>query len=138
MTYRNTVTGEVRELDPALIAAWDATGNPKRLQWEPFTPPPPDPEPVVPRWVEFGATLAADVPVNEWFRALFPQAPVLHGMLTVGLGQAAQGDPRTFLVAWAQAVAVDLVPLKLAESVAAMATSFDLPAEFVAALTAPP
>jgi hypothetical protein len=53
-TYRNTVTGEIRDLDPDLIAAWQAAGNPKAQQWEPYTPPPPPPPPPpAPDWIGF-------------------------------------------------------------------------------------
>lgn len=132
--YRNPATGEIRNIDAALITAWQAAGNPKASLWEAYTPPDPPPAPADPRWVEFGAALAADGPVNRWFGGLFSLAPVLHGMITVGLGQAAQGDPRTFLAAWAQAVAAGLVPSALVVSVAAMAKTFDLPDDFTAAL----
>ena len=61
-------------------------------------------------------------------------APVLHLMLSVGLGQAAQGDPQTFSVAWANARAVGLVSPELAAHVATVGAGFDLPAEFLVQL----
>ncbi|MFZ9848948.1 MAG: hypothetical protein ACO3FA_00870 [Vulcanococcus sp.] len=52
--YRNTVTGEIRDIDDALITAWEAAGNPKRQQWESYTPPPPPPPPPpAPDWIGF-------------------------------------------------------------------------------------
>ena len=49
--YQHSQTGEVREIDAALIAAWVAAGNPKASVWQAYTPPPtppaePDPVPV--------------------------------------------------------------------------------------------
>jgi hypothetical protein len=57
-------------------------------------------------------------------------------MLGAGLGQAAQGDPQTFSVAWTNARAVGLVSAELAGHVAAVGASYDLPAEFLAGLAA--
>jgi len=59
---------------------------------------------------------------------------VLHLMLGVGLGQAAQGDPATFLAAWGQARASGLVSPELVEQVVNLAGGFDLPVEFLAGL----
>lgn len=84
------------------------------------------------RWVQFAEALANDEAVNQWYHALFtPQTSVTHGMISVGLGQAAQGDPQTFLAAWAQAVSVGLVVPELIEQMQALASGFDLPAAFV-------
>lgn len=94
--------------------------------------------PAVPRWVQFGAALAADAGVNAMIGTAATSAPVLHLMLGVGLGQAAQGDPQTFTVAWANARSVGLVSAELAAHVAELAASFDLPAEFIAGLTSAP
>lgn len=60
----------------------------------------------------------------------------LHLMLGVGLGPAAQGDPQTFSVAWANARAAGLVSPKLAAHVAAIGAGYGLPAEFLAQLEA--
>ena len=42
--YRHISTGEIRDLDPELLAE-----HPKRDLWEPYTPPPPviDPDPPI-------------------------------------------------------------------------------------------
>lgn len=46
MTYRNSITGEIRELPDYLLADWAVANNPKLVDWVPFTPPPePDPLP---------------------------------------------------------------------------------------------
>lgn len=94
--------------------------------------------PVVPRWVQFGAALAADPSVNAMVGAAITTAPVLHLMLGVGLGQAAQGDPQTFATAWSNARAAGLVSPELAAHVADLAAQFNLPAEFIAELTSTP
>jgi len=99
--------------------------------------PPVEPEPPEPRWVEFGTALVADPGVNQMIGTAAATAPVLHLMLGVGLGQAAQGDPKTFLAAWTAAMGVGLASPDLAAHVAALATTYDLPAEFVAALNPP-
>lgn len=88
------------------------------------------------RWVEFGAALAADQPINQWFGGLFPQAPVLHGMISVGLGQAAQGDSRTFLAAWSSALAGGLISSDLVQHLVGVARAYDLPQAFISGLQA--
>ena len=97
-------------------------------------PVPPPPLPVA-QWVQFAGSLAADPAVNQLGATAATAAPVLHLMLGVGLGQAADGNPVTFLAAWAQARASGLVPAPIAEQVAVMAAAFDLPADFVEALS---
>lgn len=94
----------------------------------------PDGSPV-PRWQEFAAALAADPGVNALLSGLQSSAPVLAGMLTVGLGQAAQGDLQTFRTAWTGAFAAGAVSAELIASVEALAAANDLPQEFIEALT---
>jgi hypothetical protein len=94
-------------------------------------PPPPTPQP---QWVQFGELLAADSAVNAMVAAAASAAPVLHLMLGVGLGQAAQGDPKTFLAAWSTALASGLATPTLAAHVVDLGTSCDLTAEFLAQL----
>lgn len=104
-------------------------------QWVDLDPPPfPQPQP---QWVQFGAALAADVDVNAMVSAAASTAPVLHLMLGVGLGQAAQGDPQTFSVAWSNARTAGLVTPDLAAHVAAVGASHNLPAEFLDSINAP-
>jgi hypothetical protein len=86
------------------------------------------------RWVEFGAALAVDLQINQWFGGLFPQAPVLHGMISVGLGQAAQGDARTFLKAWTSALAGGFITFALVRHLVAIAVVYELPQSFIGGL----
>lgn len=91
--------------------------------------------PPTPRWVQFAQALAVSTDVNQWYFRLFaPQTSVLHGMVSVGLGQAALGDPTTFLAAWSDAMAAGLVPPELAAQMKMLAAGFDLPAEFLEGL----
>lgn len=90
--------------------------------------------PPVPQWVQFGAALAADSSVNAMVAAAATSAPVLHLMLGVGLGQAAQGDGKTFSAAWTAALQAGLVSDDLAAHVASIGNSFNLPADFLAGL----
>lgn len=87
-----------------------------------------------PRWVQFAQSLAVDPAVNGLVATCATAAPVLHLMLGVGLGQAAQGDPTTFLAAWSDAVSAGLVSPELAAQMQTLASGFDLPAEFVEGL----
>ncbi len=95
--------------------------------------PPPLPQP---RWVEFGTALGTDAQVNQFIASLAQAAPVLHLMVGVGMGQAAQGDSQTFLAAWAMGTAQELITAEMATHVAELAEQHDLPVEFVAALVA--
>ena len=94
-------------------------------------PGPPEP---VPQWGHFGELLAADAAVNAMVATAASAAPVLHLMLGVGLGQAAQGDPKTFLAAWSTALASGLAAPSLAAHVVDLGTSCDLPENFLAQL----
>jgi hypothetical protein len=94
-------------------------------------PPPPQPE----LWVEFGEALSADVIVNQFVSSLSQEAPVLHLMIGVGLGKAAEGDSVTFLTAWSMGMSLGLIPLELATHVANLATEYNLPEYFILALT---
>jgi hypothetical protein len=95
--------------------------------WELWEPPPP-------QWVGFGAALGADQQVNQFVGSLIQAAPVLHLMVGVGLGQAAQGDPRTFLTAWTMGLQTGLVTPEMAAHVVEVAQPFNLPADFLAEL----
>lgn len=86
------------------------------------------------RWVQFAGALAADVDVRDLLWAVEAANPVLRSMLGVGLGQAAKGDPATFLAAWGQVVASGLVPSGLPGQMAGLAAVFELPADFVEGL----
>ncbi len=92
---------------------------------------------LVPRWVQFGIAIGGSPEINAFVATVREAAPVLHGMLIVGLGQAAKGDPKTFLAAWNQAQDAGLVDQKLAATFVTMANGFNLPADFIAALSPP-
>jgi hypothetical protein len=95
------------------------------------TLPPAEPEP---RWQEFRAALRGMQDLQVLVATLAQVDPIGHLAIGVGLGQAAQGDTSTFTGVWAELLAAGLVTPAMAAAVAAMAVTFDLPAEFVAAL----
>ena len=83
---RNLTTGEIRDIPDEQIAAWLANGNPKgahySTQWEPYTPPEPEPpgppEQVTKRqllhWLEFDHGIAnPEVAVVEAINAHVPE-----------------------------------------------------------------
>ena len=88
----------------------------------------------VPRWVQFAQALAGSDEIKALLWTAEAVNPVLREMLGVGLGQAAQGNPATFLAAWSDAVAAGVVSADLAAQMQTLATGFDLPAEFVEGL----
>jgi hypothetical protein len=75
--------------------------------------------------------LAINSEIKALLWAIEAANPVLRDMMGVGLGQAAQGDPTTFLAAWSDAMAAGLVSADLAARVQALAAEFDLPAGFI-------
>jgi len=85
-----------------------------------------------PRWIEFWAALPDEV--DELLNTAGAVKKRLEHGLSVGLGQAAQGDSRVFLSAWQQAKALGLIPPELVAGVQGLAVAFDLPAEFVGGL----
>jgi hypothetical protein len=102
---------------------------------EVITRPPVKPAPPEPRWVEFGDAVID----HPGVAAVVDGAPRrLAIALGVGLGQAAQGDAKTFAMAWVKALAAGLVTPELAAEVQTLAESFDLPEAFVAGLNPEP
>ena len=93
----------------------------------------PDGEPE-PQWIQFGLALGQDPAVNQFIPAASAAAPVMERMISGGLLQAAEGNPRTFLAAWGAGLTTGLIPPELAEHVQGLAASHDLPAEFIAGL----
>jgi hypothetical protein len=85
-----------------------------------------------PRWIEFWAALPDEV--DELLEAAGTVKKRLEHGLSVGLGQAAQGDSRVFLGSWQQAKSLGLIPPELVAGVQELAVAFDLPAEFVGGL----
>ena len=87
-----------------------------------------------PRWIEFSAALPPEV--NQLLRATWDANPMLKDQLSIGLSKAADGDSRVFLRAWQTARTLGLIPPELVTGVQALATQYDLPAEFVGGLAA--
>jgi hypothetical protein len=85
-----------------------------------------------PRWIQFWAALPDEV--DELLEAAGAVRKRLEHGLSVGLGQAAQGDSRVFLGSWQQAKSLGLIPPELVAGVQALAVEYDLPAEFVGGL----
>jgi hypothetical protein len=85
-----------------------------------------------PRWIEFWAALPDEV--DELLNTAGAVKKRLEHGLSVGLGQAAQGDSRVFIGAWQQAKSLGLIPPELVAGVQGLAVAFDLPAEFVGGL----
>jgi len=85
-----------------------------------------------PRWIEFWAALPDEV--DELLNTAGAVKKRLEHGLSVGLGQAAQGDSRVFIGAWQQAKSLGLIPPELVAGVQGLAVAFDLPAEFIGGL----
>lgn len=85
-------------------------------------------------WVAFGNAVMADPGINAMLGAALQAAPALFQGLGVGLGKAADGDSRVFIGAWTTAHALGLISAQLIADIQAMATQYQLPAEFIAAL----
>ena len=97
---------------------------------------PKSPAPLAPRWIEFGNAVMASPTVNAMLGTAFQTAPALFSGLSVGLGKAADGDSRVFVASWQTAIAVGLVNEALIEEMQGLATTYSLPMEFIAALSA--
>jgi len=93
-------------------------------------PPPAPPEPT-PEWIAFSEAIVAIPAVQSVLTAAIAANPGLYGGLVVGLGQAAQGDPRTFLRFWQLSVAAGLITTQLATDIQALATTHHLPTSFI-------
>jgi len=85
-----------------------------------------------PRWIEFWAALPPEV--DTLLAQSRAASQRLGASLEIGLGKAADGDSRVFLLAWQQAKAIGLIPPELVAGVQALAVAFDLPAHFVQGL----
>ena len=92
------------------------------------------PPPAEPRWMEFSAALMAHPAVKTMLIQAVATAPGYYGGLSVGLNEAAKGDPRVFLGSWMALQQLGLISIELAVALQAEAATYDLPAEFVAAL----
>jgi hypothetical protein len=85
-----------------------------------------------PQWIEFWAALPPEI--DALLLAAHQASPKLELSLGVGLGLSLFQEPRVFLGAWAEAMAVGLVPPEMAQGIQALAVAHHLPAEFVAGL----
>jgi hypothetical protein len=94
--------------------------------------PPPIP---TPRWVDFSAAIMAMPAINVMLGAVLQAAPGLYGGLVVGLQNASEGDSRVFLNSWHAAIAMTLVSEELITTVQQIAGEYDLPQEFIDALS---
>jgi hypothetical protein len=125
--------------DPALFQAVEIApvqvNGTWQQAWELVALPPAT---LQPRWVEFGAAVQASPAINSLLGAALQQAPALGLGLGVGLGKAADGDARVFLSSWSMARTLDLISAELLAGVQALAEQFDLPADFIEALTSSP
>jgi hypothetical protein len=134
-TYRNTATGEIRDLDDALIASWQAAGNPKAAQWEPFTPPPePLPAPT-PDWAPFrgGLLISPDVAALMGAARVAGCEPAVTA-LPVALEKAQSGNMGDFAACWALVARDGTASPELIAQLVATAEACNLPEAFVAAL----
>jgi len=144
--YYITNPSDVRTLGEQM-ATWLATGNPKANDWAEQPPAPsPDavwgngqweiPEPViVPRWVDFSAAIMSLPAINVMLGAVLQAAPGLYGGLVIGLQNASEGDNRVFLNSWNAAYALGLLPADLISIVQEIAAQYELPLEFIDALS---
>jgi hypothetical protein len=114
------------EIDGVLTQQWDVielTPEEREAHYRQTHPP---------RWIEFWAALPDEV--DELLNTAGAVKKRLEHGLSVGLGQAAQGDSRVFIGAWQQAKSLGLIPPELVAGVQELAVAFDLPAEFVGGL----
>jgi hypothetical protein len=156
--YRNITTGEIRDLDDALIAAWQATGNPKAGQWEAYSPPPPPPPaPPSPDWSGFlsqlllsptlaGAQLQAQQMIADELQTATGQRQAellrawnaLNGLPAVLAAAAPTGGPGLFVDAWSALRQAQLVSPQVAGALTELAQVHHLPADLIDALGAEP
>jgi hypothetical protein len=140
--FQNISTGEVREIDDGLMAAWIAAGNPKAQEWAPYTPAPPEPAAPVPDWTDFTGWLYGFPAMAEAMATARassdPQGePVTTGLPTAMNEARANQDYPVFAMSWAVFLAASgLSPEHLAEIVA-KATACHLPEPFIEALQPP-
>jgi hypothetical protein len=156
--YRNTTTGEIRDLDDSLIAAWQAAGNPKTGQWEAYSPPPPPPPaPPSPDWPGFltaiqsspdlaaalrGAKLIVnnevDTATGERKSRLLLAYMALESLSTVLLASRdPESGPELFRGAWIRLRRAELVSPEVSIAMTQLATFYNLPENLIRSLNAP-
>lgn len=107
----------------------DLTAGTRTYGWITEKMPDPDPEP---QWVAFGAAVL----FHPAIRAFAAANPVDYPPLTLGFGQAGQGDTQTLMMLWPSLRQAGIITPELAAIVVDMAASHHLPAEFIAGLAA--
>ena len=144
--YYITNPADVRAIGEQMTA-WIATGNPKANDWaEQPSAPSADavwgngqweiPELViVPCWVDFSAAIMGLPVINIMLGTVLQAAPGLYGGLVVGLQNASEGDSRVFLNSWNAAYELGLLPTDLISTVQEIAAQYELPVEFIDALS---
>jgi hypothetical protein len=114
------------EIDGVLTQQWDVielTPEEQEAYFRANNPP---------RWIEFWAALPPEV--DTLLAQSRAASQRLGASLEIGLGKAADGDSRVFLLAWQQAKSLGLIPPELVAGVQGLAVAFDLPADFVGGL----
>lgn len=96
------------------------------------------PLPPVPDWLSFNDAVNQLLEVRQLLIALKDMDMAAAMALAVGLGQAAQGDPKTFLHVWAGVRAAGLVSPETAAEVEVIGRAHHLPEPFLATIIAPP
>jgi hypothetical protein len=153
--YRLSNPSDVREIDAATFAAWEQTGNPKRLQWapQPVAPSPdaewlsgawvvPPPPPPTADWSRFKLALLPDPTapnnpasaINLAITQAFAAVPVGVLGLSSGLAKAEAGDYQEFSGSWRAVLAVAPPPADALAELVALAGDCNLPSEFVGAV----
>jgi hypothetical protein len=88
-----------------------------------------------PQWLKFGAILAQDALTNSFFLTLNQQAPILDRMLSIGLGQASQGNFNTFLEAWAMGRTMGIISDQIQQHIISLTINCNLPEKFISGLS---
>lgn len=141
--YRNTTTGEVRDLDDSLVAAWVAAGNPKASQWEAYTPPPPPPPPPpAPDWAGFATWLyqfpAMAAAMAAARTSLSPQGEPATTGLPAAMDEARlRANYLPFAQGWALFLAASGLTETNLVAIINVAELCHLPPDFLAALQPP-
>ena len=96
--------------------------------------PEPMPEPVVPNWDGFNATMLSNVAFNQTMGMVMQSAPAVAVALPAALSQVAVNGVSAFALAFNAFCQVGQVTTQQRDTWADIAESFDLPVEFVDAV----
>jgi len=110
----------------------------EQLQWngnalvvvtkEPETPPP--------QWEEFLSTVMLDEEINNLLATLLSNSPGLYAGLTLGLQEASKGAYQFFINTWQAAIKKNFISSDLIVHAQNIATTFNIPVDFINALNA--